>query len=173
MNRKYDILIVDIIAFILLLLLATLFSSCGTEWAMVKLDKAPIQSSMYCKVRYPVDSFFKEGKTIIKTDTNYYPVYLPNGDSGSTDTIVQVIRKYFHTTDTVGVVNNSAMAEFKRKYEGLIGKVKEFIQTDIKRQEKNARLQDGRNAWRLIGIGAILIIIAFGLGYLLSKRKII
>ena len=140
---------------------------------MVKLDKSPIQSSRYCKVRYPVDSFFKESKTIIKTDTNYYPVYLPNGDSGSTDTIVQVIRKFFHKTDTVGVVNNSAMAEFKRKYEGLIGEVKELIQTDIKRQEKNVRLQDGRNTWRLIGIGAILIIIAFGLGYLLSKRKIL
>src|SRR5699024_799871 len=173
MNKRYDILIVDVIVAMILFICVALFSGCSTEWAMVKLDKSPVKSAEYCGIRYPVDSFFTEGETILRTDTIYYPIFVPDKSTNKVDTIIQEITKYYHSTDTIGIVNNSAISLIEAKYEDLMSSMNKLITSDRKRQDKYDKLQEGRNIWRIIGLGAIVVIIACVMGYLIPKSKII
>src|SRR5699024_5460327 len=160
MNKRYDILIVDVIVALILFICVALFSGCSTEWAMVKLDKSPVKSAEYCGIRYPVDSFFTEGETVFTTDTTYYPIFIPGNSKNKTDTIVKEITKYYRSTDTIGIVNNRNISAIEAKYNDLMGSMNKLIISDRKRQDKYDKLQEGRNTWRIIGIGLILIIIA-------------
>src|SRR5699024_1495998 len=173
MDKRYDILIIDVIVALLLFICVALFSGCSTQWAMVRLDKSPVKSAEYCDVRFPIDSFFTEGETILRTDTAYYPIFVPGNSTNKTDTIVKEITKYYHSTDTIGIVNNSAISSIEAKYRGLMVSMDKLITSDRKRQDKYDKLHEGRNTWRIIGVGTILIIIAFGLGYLISKNKML
>src|SRR5699024_8359168 len=173
MNKRYDILIVDVIVALILFICVALFSGCSTEWAMVKLDKTPVKSAEYCDVRFPIDSFFTEGETVLRTDTTYYPILVPGHGLNKHDTIIKEITKYYHSTDTIGIVNNRAISAIEAKYNDLMGSMNKLIRSDRKRQDKYDKVQEGRNTWRIIGLGTIVVIIAFGLGYIISKSKII